>query len=143
LVSSTKVSGHARTVSTFSLTTSTGAQALPPRKTSTNRAELLQLRRPRRGEDFFRNAFFVHLAVVHEHALGADIAGEAHFVGDQDLPSRANCSTTRSTSLTSSGSSAEVISSHNSTFGRIASERAVSRWDIAARMGVRDVPSIN
>ncbi|MDT4841961.1 hypothetical protein FQZ97_758390 [compost metagenome] len=42
------------------------------------------------------------------------------------MPSSASDSTTRSTSPTSSGSSAEVISSHSSTAGSIASARAMA-----------------
>ena len=42
--------------------------------------ELLQFRRARRGEHFLRHAFFMHLAVVHEDELGADVAGKSHFM---------------------------------------------------------------
>ena len=46
--------------------------------------ELLQFRCPGRGEHFLRNAFLMHLAVVHEDELGADVTGEAHFMRDQN-----------------------------------------------------------
>src|SRR5260221_12075440 len=42
------------------------------------------------------------------------------------MPSAASCLTTASTSLTSSGSRAEVISSHSSTLGCMASARAIA-----------------
>jgi hypothetical protein len=60
--------------------------ALPwANSSSTNGAdELPQFWRPGSGEDVLRNTFFMHLALVHEDKLGADVTGEAHFMGDQN-----------------------------------------------------------
>ncbi|MNL38935.1 hypothetical protein D3C87_1611830 [compost metagenome] len=54
------------------------------------------------------------------------------------MPSLASCRTTLSTSLTSSGSRAEVISSHSNTFGDIARARAIATrccWPPDSRSG--------
>src|ERR1700712_1326509 len=90
--------------------------------------EIRQLGRLRVGHQFFRVADFMHLALMHEHQLVAHFTGEAHFVVTMIsvMPSLASSRTTASTSLTSSGSSAEVISSHSSTLGDIASARAIA-----------------
>ena len=36
----------------------------------------------RGGEKFVRGCLLHHDTVFHEHGLGGDVAGEAHFVGD-------------------------------------------------------------
>ena len=70
----------------------------------------------------------MHLALVHEDQRSLTL--RAKFISCVTIisvmPSRASGSTTLSTSPTSSGSSAEVISSHSSTFGSIASARAIA-----------------
>ncbi len=46
--------------------------------------EVRQFRGFRVGEEYFRVAHFMHLALVHEHQLVAHFTGEAHFVGHHD-----------------------------------------------------------
>ena len=71
----------------------------------------------------------MYLAVVHEHQMRFPTSRAKRIscvTIIKVMPSRASCSTTRKTSSTSSGSSAEVISSHSSTFGPMASARAIA-----------------
>src|SRR6266852_6288792 len=46
--------------------------------------ELRELRRFGRSEQILRAPLLVHLAMMHEDELAADVAGEPHFVGDED-----------------------------------------------------------
>ena len=66
-------------------------------------------------------------AIGHEDDAARGVAGEGHLVGDHSMvmPSSARLRTTASTSPTSSGSSAEVISSSSRIFGSMATARAM------------------
>ena len=79
-------------------------------------------------EELLRRVDLDDLARVHEHDAVGDLAGEAHFVVTHSMvmPSSASSTMVSSTSLTISGSSAEVGSSNSMIFGFMHSARAIA-----------------
>ena len=83
---------------------------------------------PGLAEYLFGAALLDHLAIRAEHHSGGDVTGEMHVVVTMIIAifCSASCSITFCTSMTISGSSAEVTSSNNISRGSSISARAIA-----------------